>query len=341
MKKLLFSLALSGCIQQATLSNDKCDSDPLGCQIAEAGQETFDRIFEDLDLDNDGIDDSEDNCLTTANATQDINECHDEYAEVCLDGEDLCIEQCKDFDGQEIGVKSFLRIDSDGSLRQQYLDGSKVPVGCVNVCSKNLETFDFRMFARNRFMDLDSGEMQMYVGNQIMTGGLHFLDFQAGECKRVTGFIQKNPDMQSDVLQGVESSSLILHLPAYGTSNILATSFGPVQNVIYYEIARESLDGYQNLHLVSVSNRSMTSNLKVSVECPKSVTISFSHSGSLGQQVNVEAWTMTEFEIEKLNGDQTVTIEYISECNYKIRSVDNQTIFKEDDSSQGVDLLEL
>ena len=340
-------MAFTSCVDQIPVTHDGCLSDPQ-CRVSQMSQNTLNRISEDLDLDNDGIEDTEDNCPTRFNPNQlDVDQngigdaCENTFDSLCMGQSELCIEQCDDFDAQEIGMKSFLQTDDDGSLRQAYTSGQKVPVGCVNVCSENVDTYDFRLFRRNRFMNLDSGNLEMFVNAEMMQQGLHYLSFDSGECKRVTGFVQRVPGMTSEVLQGTESSSVILHLPRYRTSNIMATSFDNLQNVIYYEIVRETLNSYFNLHLVSLSNRAMTSNLKISVECPSSASILYRYEGSFAEELTVTAGQATEFEIEKMTGDETVSIEYFSDCNYKIGSVDNQTLFKEDDRSQGVGVLEL
>ncbi len=57
----------------------------------------------------------------------------------------------------------------------------------------------------------------------------------------------------------------------------------------------------------------------------RSVPISYRHGGSVPEEVSLAAGRPTEFEIEKLTGDNTVGIEHWSDCSYKIGSVGSQT----------------
>jgi len=285
------ALALSGCIEHVAVTQDGCESDPLGCsqliqdshtqmqQVLDSGvvdhmqpnenldmgddqSSMFDEtVLADIsisdaeivsDIDNDGILDNFDNCISIANPDQ-IDANNNGVGDACessldsLDNEcewtgGVCLASCNNSNFNHL--RSFSYIYS--LANSEYLQGRPMHIGCFDVCTDQEEIFERQAMFLTRYelINQNKPNVRWFRNNQeffpLQNGNSEMISHGPNECIRYSAVAQESNQAyaqlrEDEVIRGSESFSVSVYYLDRRVAGMSVVTLSPNTNNIYYK----------------------------------------------------------------------------------------------------------
>ena len=328
------------------------------------------------DIDNDGIVDNQDNCISIANADQiDANnngvgdDCELDITDIdasCIWVDGVCMQSCHDASFEQIGNYNYKKqLDPNA-----YQQGEDFMVGCFDICSSQAGPREALFIKRFDLISENKPNIRWFQNTEefFPTVDSDIIEFSENECKRYTAIARNSfgPYVTSDeFIQGSESFGISVYFLDRRSAGLAHISLSEPSNSVYYRTvfidtpaSRQDYNSYAGVNVHTKFNTESDGKIFFSGSCAQDTRISkFPVIESL-EYIFIQANAKFEILLDKLEPTSIYSLHFSlagqnpelsygpANCRVNISQVDEtgNTIpgnFRQDDRSESFENLSL